>query len=581
MSVAVHTRTEATGIQFKLSTWVTLAAGALLVIGFAILPYMDGVVGREIPVTDILRLMPFIIGLGGAALAARGLFAPQFAQIDSTIIFVLGIATALLYHVRSLTIEGQAISEALGRTGLGFWATLLGAVGFIVQYYLPKPEADDLARRNAVGVTWKRFFSGANVIALVALVLIAGTIINQTFGLVAVQYTINPHTLSDKPLEELSSTELVTILNDQVPNKLRVFIRDTMSQVATENFTKLPINQVLNGKVYPAESATLTINDLTPEVWQQILVDNLSQSQLLDIVNAEVVKPQIVASWMLWDSLTQRPAIEEEVAAKYEGADIVFRSWVNSHFITSSVSSSPTTAGLKTALLGSLWIIGITVLVAFPIGIGAAIYLEEYADKSLVNRLIEINIRNLAGVPSIIYGILGLAVFVRILGDFTSGKVFGVADTNGRTVLSAALTMALLILPVIIINAQEAIRAVPSSIREASMGIGATKWQTIWRQILPASLPGIMTGIILSMSRAVGETAPLIVVGASTFIGIDPSGPFSKFTVVPIQIYQWTSRPELEFKNVAAAAIIVLLVLLVLFNGTAIIIRQRYSRRLY
>jgi phosphate transport system permease protein len=211
--------------------------------------------------------------------------------------------------------------------------------------------------------------------------------------------------------------------------------------------------------------------------------------------------------------------------------------------------------------------------------VGAAIYLEEYAKPNRINRLIETNIRNLAGVPSIIYGMLGLAVFVRVLGDITSGAAFGVTESNGRTVLSAGLTMALLILPVLIINAQEAIRAVPRSIREASYGVGATQWQTIWHQVLPAALPGILTGVILSMSRAIGETAPLIVVGASTFIGIDPNGPFSKFTVVPIQIYQWTSRPELEFKNTAAAAIIVLLVLLLLLNGTAIFLRQRFSRR--
>jgi phosphate transport system permease protein len=175
---------------------------------------------------------------------------------------------------------------------------------------------------------------------------------------------------------------------------------------------------------------------------------------------------------------------------------------------------------------------------------------------------------------------LGLAVFVRALGGFTSGAIFGVTDSNGRTVLSAALTMALLILPVIIINAQEALRAVPSSIREASFGVGATKWQTVRLQVLPAAMPGILTGVILSMSRAVGETAPLIVVGASTFIGIDPNGPFSKFTAVPIQIWQWTARPELEFKNAASAAIIVLLGLLLILNATAIILRQRLSKRL-
>jgi phosphate transport system permease protein len=173
-----------------------------------------------------------------------------------------------------------------------------------------------------------------------------------------------------------------------------------------------------------------------------------------------------------------------------------------------------------------------------------------------------------------------LAVFVRALGDITSGAFLGVTDSNGRTVLSAGLTMALLILPVLIINAQEAIRAVPSSIREASFGLGATQWQTVWKQVLPAAVPGILTGVILAMSRAIGETAPLIVVGASTFIGVDPNGPFSKFTVVPIQIYQWTSRAELVFKNTAAAAIIVLLVLLLTLNATAIILRQYYRRKL-
>jgi phosphate transport system permease protein len=230
-------------------------------------------------------------------------------------------------------------------------------------------------------------------------------------------------------------------------------------------------------------------------------------------------------------------------------------------------------------LLGSFWIIGITAVTALVIGVGAAIYLEEYARDNWINRMIEINIRNLAAIPSVIYGMLGLAVFVRAFGYVTSGEFVGITDTNGRTAISAGLTLALLILPIIIVNAQEAIRAVPNSVREASYGLGATKRQTVFRQVFPAALPGILTGVILSMSRAVGETAPLLVVGASTFIGIDPNGPFSKFTVVPIQIYQWTSRPEQEFKNVAAAAIIALLVVMLLLNGSAIILRNRFSRR--
>ncbi|MFP5331040.1 MAG: PstA family ABC transporter permease, partial [Acidimicrobiia bacterium] len=193
------------------------------------------------------------------------------------------------------------------------------------------------------------------------------------------------------------------------------------------------------------------------------------------------------------------------------------------------------------------------------------------------------NINNLAGVPSIIYGMLGLAVLVRTLEPLTSGALFlgegGRVSENGRTILSAGLTLGLLILPIIIISAQEALRAVPRSLRQAGMALGATKWQTTRSQVLPVALPGILTGAILAVARAIGETAPLIVVGASTFINVDPSGPFSKFTVLPIQIYQWTARPQDEFRSIAAAAIIVLLVLLLTLNAAAVILRNRYSRR--
>jgi phosphate transport system permease protein len=224
----------------------------------------------------------------------------------------------------------------------------------------------------------------------------------------------------------------------------------------------------------------------------------------------------------------------------------------------------------------------IAFLVAVPLGVGAAVYLEEFAKGSKLDGLIETNINNLAGVPSIIYGMLGLAVFVRFLGHFTSGIAFGVADpstANGRTILSAGLTLGLLILPLVIINAREAIRAVPRALREAAYGLGATKWQTVWSHVLPYSISGILTGVILSVSRAFGETAPLIVVGVSTFIVVNPDSPFSKFTTLPAQIYQWTSRPQEEFQRLAAAGILVLLALLLTVNATAIILRNRYSRR--
>jgi phosphate transport system permease protein len=224
----------------------------------------------------------------------------------------------------------------------------------------------------------------------------------------------------------------------------------------------------------------------------------------------------------------------------------------------------------------------VTILFAFPVGVGAAIYLEEYARDNWLNRLIQTNINNLAGVPSIVYGILGLAIFVRALHPLTSGSIFGLADpatASGRTVLSAGLTLGLLVLPIIIINAQEAIRAVPQSLRQASYAVGATRWQTVWSHVLPGALPGILTGTILAISRAIGETAPLVVIGASTAISFDPTSPFSKFTTLPIQIYQWTSRPQDEFRALAAAAILVLLVLLLGLNAAAIFLRNRFSRR--
>ncbi|WP_420627589.1 phosphate ABC transporter permease PstA [Candidatus Leptofilum sp.] len=307
------------------------------------------------------------------------------------------------------------------------------------------------------------------------------------------------------------------------------------------------------------------------------------QENVYDLLIQEVVQPDVVQTWTLMDSLTSRSEIEAFTAEAYPNAQLEFRSWLSGRFLTSPQSSTPEFAGVRTAIFGSLWVVLITILFSFPVGVAASIYLEEYAEDNRLNRIIQTNINNLAGVPSIIYGMLGLVIFVRLLESFSSGALFGLVDdsstANGRTVISAGLTLGLLILPIIIINSQEAIRAVPSSLRQAGMALGATKWQTIWHHVIPNALPGILTGTILALARAIGETAPLVVVGASTFITVDPSGPFSKFTVLPIQIYQWTSRPQAEFRNIAAAAIVVLLVLLLSLNASAVYLRNRYSRR--
>jgi phosphate transport system permease protein len=299
------------------------------------------------------------------------------------------------------------------------------------------------------------------------------------------------------------------------------------------------------------------------------------------VVVERVLDPNIIRSWSLTESIFRRAEIEAAIA-QIPNADMEFRSWVSWNFLTKPQSSRPEFAGIRVAILGSLWVIFITILFSLPVGVGAALYLEEYASDNWFNNMIETNIANLAGVPSIIYGMLGLAIFVRVMEPLTSGTLFGIADpttANGRTVISAGLTLGLLILPLIIINAREAVRAVPASIRQASYGLGATKWQTIWSHVLPNAIPGILTGNILAMSRAIGETAPVVVVGASTFIIFDPEGPFAKFTVLPILIYQWTSRPQPEFRNLAAAAIIVLLLLLLTMNLTAVLLRNRYSRQ--
>ena len=235
-------------------------------------------------------------------------------------------------------------------------------------------------------------------------------------------------------------------------------------------------------------------------------------------------------------------------------------------FINRFPSRNAGRAGIKPALFGSLWVLVLTALISFPLGVGTAVWLEEYAPNNRLTRVIELNIANLAGVPSIVYGILGLALFVR-------------AFAMGRSILAAALTLALLILPVIIIASQEAIKAVPSSMRLAAYALGATRWETIRHHVLPAALPGILTGTILALSRAVGEAAPMILVGALGFLTFVPDGPMDRFTVLPFQIYNWVSRADPEFHHLAAATSIVLLVLLLAMNAAAIIMRNRYSRR--
>ncbi|MBD0381326.1 phosphate ABC transporter permease PstA [Paenibacillus sedimenti] len=241
-------------------------------------------------------------------------------------------------------------------------------------------------------------------------------------------------------------------------------------------------------------------------------------------------------------------------------------SWLSWDFLTNFSSRIPENSGIKAALVGTLWLMLITAPLTFIIGVSTAIYLEEYAKDTRLSRIIQTNIANLAGVPSIVYGLLGLTVFVRLLA-------------LERSILSGALTMTLLVLPIIIVSSQEAIKTVPQSLRNASYALGSNRWQTIVRVVLPSALPGIMTGSILSLSRAIGETAPLIVIGAVSYVAFLPKSPMDTFTVMPIQIYNWASQPQAEFSYVAAAGIIVLLVMLLSMNAFAIYLRNKYQRK--
>ena len=399
---------------------------------------------------------------------------------------------------------------------------------------------NNIKKRYTISHIWNVVFTTATIISIFMLILLLLNIINGAFGYVAIKNTIEPTELvSSGNLDELEKYELIKLLESHLSKGL----------IRRFNFE----------------------NPLTKR----------SKTEIMSLVLQRIIEPRVVKSWDLKESVLGKSSILQYTESELTGVHIQFRAWLNPEFLIGSQGSIPESAGIRTAILGSLMIIALTIIFAFPIGVGAAIYLEEYTSDNKFSRFIQVNIYNLSGVPSIIYGLLGLAVFVRFLEPLTSGAMFGYGDpstANGRTILAAGMTLALLILPIIIINAQEALKAVPQTMRHAGYGIGATKWQTIWAHVLPHSMDRILTGTILAVSRAIGETAPIVVIGASTFISVDPSNIFSKFTTLPIQIYQWTSRPQPEFRNVAAAAILVLLAMLLTMNGFAIYTRNKISK---
>lgn len=378
--------------------------------------------------------------------------------------------------------------------------------------------------------------------AFVVIVVLLTTIINNSFGFVVLQDTIPLEKLypGTTDIKQLSATEMRAALHMHLSRGL---------------IRRLESEKPLSRR---------------------------SEADLRELVVTRVIEERITQSYSLFESLFHRDTIAAFAEKQEEQVRVVFRSWLRFSLLQNPQSPKVELAGIRTAIFGSLWMLTICAALAFPIGVAAAIYLEEYARENWFNRLIRINIYNLAGIPSIIYGILGLAIFVRVLEPITSGRIFGLssdAAANGRTIISAGATLSLLILPIIIISAQEALRGTPQSIRDSSYGLGATKWQTVLHHVLPYSIDRIITGAILALSRAIGETAPLIVIGAATFVTVDPKNIFSKFTTLPIQIYQWAARPQDEYRHLAAAAIIILLIMLLSMNLFAIILRNHYSKK--
>jgi phosphate transport system permease protein len=401
----------------------------------------------------------------------------------------------------------------------------------------------NMAARKVRAATWNGIFLAATLVGVLSLVTLVATLIDNCFGAVILQDAVALSDVSDahKPLDSLDASELRLALQSAVDQDL----------------------------ISPGRMAILE---------QEGGLATRSAEDLRFLLIHEVLQPTVERAWGLTDTLLNGSSIAQIKDTKFPEGQLLFRSWITPEFLGRSSSRDVLLTGIRGAIIGSLLIILLAVGIALPVGAGAAIWLEEYAGNTRMNRFIQTNIYNLAGVPSIIYGMLGLSLFVRGLEGLTSGAWFGIEGVNGRTVFSAGLTLALLILPIIIINTQEALKAIPQSLRWSSYGVGATRWQTIWHHVLPAAGDRILTGTVFGVSRALGETAPLVVVGASAVLTLDPSGLFSKFTTLPMQVYTLSQQPQEEFRHLASAAIIVLMILLLGLNSVAIVLRGRMKK---
>lgn len=396
------------------------------------------------------------------------------------------------------------------------------------------------ARRSRAKV-WTVAIVAVTALAALILVVFLLNILNDVFGYVAVEYEVMPAEITGSPDREPADLENQAII-------------DALREQATPGILRrLETEEPLQSR---------------------------SKTGLLEALEEFVLRPRIVESWSLVQSIFVLDAVEAHAAAHPEQS-IRFRSWINVDFLVSAQSPVPEESGIRGALLGTLWLVAVAMLVSLPVGIAAAIYLNEYTSDTRLVRFVRVNVENLAAVPSIIYGMLGLAVFARALAPITSGAAFGVETQGlrlGRTVLSGGLTLAVLVLPVVIINAREAFAAIPKSLREACYAVGARRFQVIRTRLLPFAGQRIITTIILSVSRVIGETAPLVVIGAASFMTTDPSSLFSRFTALPTTVYALAGRAQAEYQRVAAAAIVVLLLLTIVLNIVLIVLRNRLGQ---
>jgi phosphate transport system permease protein len=367
------------------------------------------------------------------------------------------------------------------------------------------------------------------IVSLLSVVILLLSVLNNAFGLVLLEYATQPD----------------RVYGTSDPKTLE---RSRLEEILSKHLTERQIRQVNVERPIAERDA----------------------DDLLGLIDRLVLAPHILEAWTLEESLFQQDSIYR-IHSSRPGTVLQFRSWLSRDFLTAPQHRVPQFAGIRTALLGSLWILAVITVVALPVGLGTAIYLEEYAHpERWYNRLIELNIESLAGVPSVIFGLLGLAIFVPALAPLGG---------DGRNVLSAGLTLSILVLPVVITESRVALREVPGSLRLAGISLGASRWQTLRYHLLPASMGRIVSAMILALSRAFGEAAPLIVLGTSAFLSSDPVSLFSRAITLPVQVFQWTLRPQSQFRNSAAAAIIVLLVLSLLLNGSAALVAHRSSKR--